>query len=39
MSRATSPRKKIKRYPIGYFHIDIAVVRTVEGKLCHYDAA
>lgn len=29
------PRKKakFKRYPIGYFHIDIAVVRTEEGKL------
>lgn len=26
-------RKKFKRYPIGYFHIDIAEVRTVEGKL------
>ena len=26
-------RKKFKAYPIGYFHIDIAEVRTVEGKL------
>jgi transposase-like protein len=26
-------RQKFKRYPIGYFHIDIAEVRTVEGKL------
>jgi len=26
-------RKKFKRYPIGYFHIDIAEVRTAEGKL------
>jgi|TARA_R110002051_G_scaffold81056_2_gene145070 transposase len=26
-------RKKFKSYPIGYFHIDIAEVRTVEGKL------
>ncbi|EQB98382.1 transposase [Photorhabdus temperata subsp. temperata M1021] len=25
--------KKFKRYPIGYFHIDITEVRTVEGKL------
>jgi len=27
------PRKKFKTYPIGYFHIDIAEVRTEEGKL------
>ena len=28
------PRKKrFKRYPIGYFHIDLAEVRTAEGKL------
>jgi transposase InsO family protein len=26
-------RKKFKLYPIGYFHIDIAEVRTEEGKL------
>lgn len=26
-------RKKFKRYPIGYFHIDITEVRTEEGKL------
>lgn len=26
-------RKKIKAYPIGYFHIDIAEMRTEEGKL------
>lgn len=26
------PKKKFKRYPIGYFHIDIAEVRTGEGK-------
>jgi len=26
-------RQKFKRYPIGYFHIDIAEVRTEEGKL------
>ncbi|GCA52259.1 hypothetical protein KGO5_04724 [Sinorhizobium sp. KGO-5] len=24
---------KFKRYPIGYFHIDIVEVRTAEGKL------
>lgn len=27
------PKKKFKTYPIGYFHIDIAEVRTKEGKL------
>lgn len=27
------PKKKFRRYPIGYFHIDIAEVRTAEGKL------
>lgn len=27
-----TPKKKIKAYPIGYFHIDIAEVRTAEGK-------
>jgi transposase-like protein len=26
-------RKKFERYPIGYFHIDLAEVRTSEGKL------
>ncbi len=26
-------RKRFKSYPIGYFHIDIAEVRTAEGKL------
>jgi transposase InsO family protein len=26
-------RRKFKAYPIGYFHIDIAEVRTAEGKL------
>ena len=26
-------KKKFKRYPIGYFHIDITEVRTEEGKL------
>ena len=29
----TGRRKAFKRYPIGYFHIDIAEVRTEEGKL------
>jgi hypothetical protein len=26
-------RKKFEHYPIGYFHIDLAEVRTAEGKL------
>lgn len=26
-------KKKFRKYPIGYFHIDIAEVRTAEGKL------
>jgi len=31
--RGVTAKKKFKRYPIGYFHIDIAEVRTQEGKL------
>lgn len=31
-------KKKFKVYPIGYFHIDIAEVRTAEGKLYLYVA-
>lgn len=31
-------KKKFKRYPIGYFHIDIAEVHTAEGKLHLYVA-
>ena len=27
------PKKKFKRYPIGYFHVDVAEVRTAEGKI------
>ena len=27
------PKKRFKVYPVGYFHIDIAEVRTAEGKL------
>lgn len=27
------PKKKFRRYPIGYFHIDIAEVRTGQGKV------
>ena len=27
------PKKKFKKYPIGFFHIDITEVRTEEGKL------
>jgi transposase-like protein len=26
-------KKRFKRYPIGYFHIDLAKIRTAEGKL------
>jgi transposase-like protein len=33
-----NPKKKFKQYPIGYFHIDIAEVRTKEGKLYLYVA-
>ena len=29
----TPDKKKFKSYPIGYFHVDIAEVRTAEGKL------
>jgi len=32
------PKGKFKTYPIGYFHIDIAEVRTAEGKLYLYVA-
>lgn len=31
-------KKKFKSYPIGFFHIDIAEVRTAEGKLCLFVA-
>jgi len=31
-------KKKFKRYPIGYVHIDIAEVRTGQGKLCLFVA-
>jgi hypothetical protein len=34
----TSAKKKFKQYTIGYFHIDIAEVRTEEGKLCLFVA-
>jgi transposase InsO family protein len=33
MEGDASAKKKFKSYPIGYFHIDIAEVRTAEGKL------
>ena len=33
MADQASKRKRFKRYPIGYFHMDIAEVRTEEGKL------
>ena len=32
----SADKKKFKEYPIGYFHIDIAEVRTAEGKLYLY---
>ncbi|MHC0449467.1 MAG: IS481 family transposase, partial [Candidatus Lariskella arthropodorum] len=35
---AAADKKKFKQYPIGYFHIDIAEVRTEEGKLYLYVA-
>jgi len=28
-----SPKRKFKAYPIGFFHVDIAEVRTAQGKL------
>jgi hypothetical protein len=31
--RQASPKSKFKVYPIGYFHIDIAEVRTAQGGL------
>ena len=34
----SADKKKFKQYPIGYFHIDIAQVRTAEGKLYLYVA-
>jgi len=33
VERDKKVKKKFKAYPIGYFHIDIAEVRTEEGKL------
>lgn len=33
MKGEKEPKKKFKSYPIGFFHIDIAEVRTEEGKL------
>ncbi|QQR63377.1 IS481 family transposase [bacterium] len=35
---ASATKKKFKQYLIGYFHIDIAEVRTAEGKLYLYVA-
>ena len=32
-TRDRSQKKRFKRYPIGYFHLDIAEVQTEEGKL------
>lgn len=31
--KGDKPKKKFRKYPIGYFHIDIAEVRTEEGRL------
>ncbi len=31
-------KRKFKTYPLGYFHIDIAEVRTEQGKLCLFVA-
>ena len=31
-------RAQFKRYPIGFFHIDVAEVQTAEGKLFHFVA-
>jgi Integrase core domain len=33
VERDASPKRKFKAYPIGYFHIDLAEVRTAQGKL------
>ena len=33
VTEGAKPKKKFKAYPIGYFHIDIAEVRTEEGRL------
>lgn len=33
MDGETTPKRKFRTYPIGYFHIDIAEVRTEQGKL------
>ncbi len=33
MEGEASAKRKFKPYPIGYFHIDIAEVRTAQGKL------
>ncbi len=37
-TETSTQKKKFKQYPIGYFHIDIAEVRTTEGKLYLYVA-
>lgn len=34
----TREKKKFKAYPIGYFHVDIAEVKTAEGKMYLYVA-
>ncbi len=37
-AKAASEKKPFKPYPMGYFHVDIAEVRTAEGKLYLYVA-
>jgi len=38
VASATPSKKVFRTYPIGYFHVDIAEVRTEEGKLCLFVA-
>ena len=38
LEEKTRAKKTFKSYPLGYFHIDIAEVRTEEGKLCLFVA-
>jgi len=38
VERSKPDKKKLKQYPFGFFHIDIAELRTAEGKLYLYAA-
>ena len=38
MDGEKTAKRQFKVYPIGYFHVDIAEVRTEEGKLCLFVA-